>query len=136
MSLATYVPKAWGHEEILVATELYTLKRLVFLPGFVSSYHYHREKDESFCVIAGELEYVLHPIDPEDEEESTRKALERLTQPGSPIMRMGHKRRFWPWTAHRCRAYSVMPAVVLEVSTRDRPEDTVRLTESGIWTPL
>lgn len=123
-----FVPKAWGHEEILVRHELYTLKRLVVLPGYQCSIHRHRYKTETFVAQSG-LVYVeidtrafrewgeCRFADKEAWDPLPASLLSTVTIPAG--------------CAHRFYAVGSTPGVFLEVSTHDDPEDSERLIISG-----
>lgn len=50
-----FVPKGWGYESWIVNTEKYCGKLLFFKKGKQCSWHFHREKEETFYVHSGEL---------------------------------------------------------------------------------
>ena len=122
MSEKRYVPKAWGHEEILVATPLYTLKRLTVLPGFRCSLHYHAEKDETFLVESGRLQL---------ETVAVTSAGDFRGERSHRIYSAGQQVTLPPYTAHRFQCATDEPCVFLEVSTADRETDSYRLELSG-----
>ncbi len=45
--------KPWGYEKVQIITELYLLKELYIRQGFQSSYHYHKNKDETMLITRG-----------------------------------------------------------------------------------
>jgi len=45
--------KPWGYEKVQIVTELYLLKELYIREGFQSSYHYHKNKDETMLIARG-----------------------------------------------------------------------------------
>jgi len=47
------VKKPWGHEEILVNTGKYVVKKLFINPDASLSYQYHRVKDETIVCLEG-----------------------------------------------------------------------------------
>ena len=53
------VEKGWGHEVWLVNNEFYCAKLLTFRRGKKCSYHYHKNKTETFIIQKGicEIEY-------------------------------------------------------------------------------
>jgi len=104
------VQKLWGYEEILVNNEKYCAKFLYLNPGFQSSFHYHREKDETFLVLEGSCEL------------STPEEL--------LVLRKGQSYRLFPGASHSFSAADGKPCVILEVSTPHKEEDVVRLSES------
>ena len=58
MTTAT-VPKPWGHELIWAKTDRYVGKVLHIRAGEALSLQYHRVKDETIMVLAGELQLVF-----------------------------------------------------------------------------
>jgi len=110
------IEKVWGHEEVLVAGPLYTLKRLVIKPGFQSSLHYHQEKDETFYIEQGIITLEVGSTLP----------LERYT------LLPGAKFHLRPYLPHRFSNLNEDAASFLEVSTFDSPQDNFRLTESKV----
>jgi mannose-6-phosphate isomerase-like protein (cupin superfamily) len=101
----TLIQKVWGHEEIVVATELYTLKKLHLKKDFQCSTHYHPVKDETFVIDKG---HVLINV----------MGMENVCGPGFTV-------RLSPGTPHSFRG--ITDAVIVEVSTEDRPEDSIRI---------
>ena len=120
---ARYVPKAWGHEEILIATPNYTLKRLTVLPGFQCSLHYHVHKCESFLIESGVMLLETQSVD--------RLHNGLMGEPEHDIFQPGASVYLRNFTAHRFKCGSDAPCVFWEVSTYDDPADTVRLEPSG-----
>ncbi len=45
--------KPWGYEKVHIITDLYLLKELYIREGFQSSYHYHKNKDETMLITRG-----------------------------------------------------------------------------------
>ena len=39
--------KPWGYEKVLISTENYLTKEIYIKEGYTTSYHYHKEKEES-----------------------------------------------------------------------------------------
>lgn len=103
------VKKLWGAEYWLVNTELYCLKILVINPGFQSSLHYHKKKDETFFVEKGEV--LLECGD------STEQLLP------------GMRKRIKPGVRHRFSSVKDI-SVIMEVSTTHEDEDVFRIEES------
>lgn len=122
MNLPRYVPKAWGFEHVLVAMELYTLKRLTVLPGFRCSLHYHAEKMETFLIERGALALETVPV---------TSAGERCDAPKHRVLAAGQQLTLAPFTAHRFHCGTDEPCVFLEVSTFDAESDSCRLELSG-----
>ena len=48
--LEGYVEKGWGHEMIFATNEKYCGKILYIVKDRKCSWHYHKIKDETFCV--------------------------------------------------------------------------------------
>lgn len=58
------VDKPWGYEVIWAETDKYVGKRLVIRPKKRLSRQYHVKKDETFCVLSGDMQLQLgHPCD-------------------------------------------------------------------------
>ena len=49
------VDKPWGHEEILIQTNNYVMKRITITRGKRMSLQYHEQKEETIYVISGTL---------------------------------------------------------------------------------
>jgi NDP-sugar pyrophosphorylase family protein len=45
--------KPWGYEKVHILTELYLLKELYIREGYQSSYHFHKNKDETMLIVRG-----------------------------------------------------------------------------------
>lgn len=103
------VKKVWGEEFWLVNSDRYCGKLLTINKGAESSYHYHKEKEETFYCLYGQVgltvegkDYMLNPF-------SRPKTIEA-----------GEKHCFT----------GLAESVILEVSTHHDDKDTIRLTES------
>ena len=102
------VTKKWGWEFIPVNNELYCLKLMFCEDNIWSSdglYHMHVEKDETFIIVDGELELDI------DGKTKIYKVLQTV--------------RISPLTPHRFRSKWCQ---FMEVSTPDKPEDSIRGT--------
>lgn len=107
--MAVEIPKAWGKEIIIVNNNLYAGKLLLIDKGAYSSIHSHREKDETFYCIEGGVLLVV-----EDKAHWLRPGVDPIRiKPGQRHMFVG-----------------VAESKIIEVSTEDKNEDTVRLTKS------
>lgn len=106
------VDKPWGYELIFAETDSYVGKILHIEEGEQLSLQYHRQKDETIYVAAGELELELQ------EAESDR--LQRQ------VLKKGEARQIRPGTVHRMRALT--DCDVFEVST-PHLDDVVRLED-------
>ena len=103
------VQKVWGEELWLVNSNKYCGKVLTVNQDAQSSYHYHKEKEETFYCLYGQVgltvegkDYMLNPF-------SSPKTIEA-----------GEKHSFT----------GLMKSVIMEVSTRHDDNDIVRITES------
>jgi len=109
------VEKAWGEEIWLVNSGKYCGKLLLLDRGAESSYHYHKNKTETFYAIEGYAvltvegkEYILAPF-------ARPKTIE-------------------PKEKHKFRG--ITETVILEISTYHDEADVVRLTESKPARPI
>ena len=108
------IEKSWGREE-LITNESYCMKLLVYTRRIASSLHYHERKHETFFVSSGVFE------------------LERwgnLTGEVKSYMRLvpGDRVILPPRTPHRIRCE--IEGLIVEASTRDDPDDCVRIERS------
>lgn len=105
------VPKVWGTEYHLV-NRAYCAKILAARPGFVSSFHKHTRKAETFILLQGCLRLRLEGSN-----------MERVLNPGD-------QHTINPGTGHSFEAVGAT-AYILEVSTHHDDADVIRLSESG-----
>ena len=106
------IDKGWGYENIWVTNDLYCGKMLVFTEkGNKSSMHFHEEKDETWYVQSGEFE--VNWIDTETAKINVDKLKVGDTWNNPPLL---------PHQLH-----CIEPGTILEVSTRDCPEDNYRV---------
>ena len=112
------IVKIWGRERVIANHGLYCGKILFVEPGYQSSLHYHRIKDETFYVDSGEvsLEIFLDTARPRE------KHVLRLKK--------GQSIRIEPLTPHRFRSATSDPAKIIEVSTYHDDDDVVRIEDS------
>ena len=103
------IEKPWGYEVIWAKTENYSAKFLHINPNSRLSLQYHKEKEETLYVMAGDLVFQLG----EDGDET-------VTGPGSII----HVK---PGEVHRFGAGNT-PVMLSEVSTSEL-DDVVRLED-------
>jgi len=103
-----YIDKVWGEEIWLVNGE-YCGKLLVIDNKAQSSYHFHRNKTETFFCIEGYCTLIV---------EGKEELLAPFTRPKTIMA--GEKHKF-------C---SITPSVILEISTHHEEADVVRLTDS------
>jgi mannose-6-phosphate isomerase len=105
------VEKPWGHEIWWAETPLYVGKLLHVDAGQALSLQFHRQKDESSCVLSGRLLLTRGP-----------SAEELNTEEIGP----GFAWRAEPGTVHSIEA--IEDSVVVEVST-PQVDDVVRLSD-------
>lgn len=105
------VDKPWGHETIWADTDLYVGKILHIREGQALSLQYHEEKDETICVLTGEMTLIVGP---------SADALEEV------LLGPGQAYRITPGTVHRMVA--VRDCEVLEAST-PHLQDVVRIED-------
>jgi len=103
------VKKRWGRERWIVNCQLYCGKLLYLDKGAQSSYHYHKNKQETFYCLEGQVglhvndhDYLLNPF-----------SRPKTIKPG-----MRHS------------FFGLTEAVILEVSTRHDEKDVYRIKES------
>ncbi len=105
------VEKPWGYELIWADTDLYVGKILHINAGEALSLQYHEQKDETICVLSGEMLFVAGPS-ADELSEHRMKAEDAF--------------RVTPGTVHRMVA--VTDCDVLEAST-PHLQDVVRLDD-------
>ena len=105
------VEKPWGHELIWAHTERYVGKILHIKAGHALSLQYHRVKDETVHVLAGQMKFVHG--------DSEQAMTETLMNPGDS---------FRVTTGLRHRMVAVTDVDVLEASTPEL-DDVVRLED-------
>jgi mannose-6-phosphate isomerase-like protein (cupin superfamily) len=135
----TTVPKPWGHETIWAKTDRYVGKILHINAGHGLSVQYHRVKDETVFLLAGELKYWVQS----DEASGPRlqaSGPHRTAGTGeTPVagrqaipdmkdvrLKVGDAFRITPGTIHYMEA--ITDCDILEVSTPEL-DDVVRLKD-------
>jgi mannose-6-phosphate isomerase-like protein (cupin superfamily) len=108
------VPKPWGHETIWARSGRYVGKILHINAGHELSVQFHRQKDETIHLLAGEIIYRVQR-DPSNQENLDDVRL-----------KIGESFRIAPGTIHQMVA--VTDCDVLEVSTPEL-DDVVRLSD-------
>ena len=111
--------KEWGSEYVLPSNG-YTTKIMEIKPGFKCSLHFHRNKNETFILVQGQLHIEFYKPD-------STKHTHLLTKPLSSLI-------LPQCTPH---TFSVPkdqegPSIFLESSTEDDRNDNYRLTKSGM----
>lgn len=111
------VEKPWGYELIWAESDRYVGKILHINAGEALSLQYHEEKEETICVLSGEMRFLAGPSADALEEYRMRENDNFHTRPG---------------TVHRMIA--VTDCDILEAST-PHLEDVVRLEDRYGRTP-
>lgn len=112
------INKGWGHEDILIHTEHYCAKLLVFdREGAKSSLHFHKLKDETFLIQKGSFKLITV---------NTSNAAEE-----DHVLAVGDTYRLRPFALHQLIALED-DSVVLEVSTYDDPADSHRVRAGDV----
>lgn len=101
--------KVWGREEWIVNTDKYCGKILELNKGYRCSMHYHKNKDETFYILGGEVLLELNG--------------------SSRVMKKGDIQRIEPWIKHRFTG--LKKSKIIEFSTHHEEEDSYRETQSG-----
>jgi mannose-6-phosphate isomerase-like protein (cupin superfamily) len=100
--------KVWGSEEWIANTDKYCGKILNLKKGFRSSTHSHKNKDETFYILSGEV-------------------LMEVNGKGK-VMKKGEVQRIMPGTKHRFTGLA--KSKLIEFSTHHEEEDSYRDTQS------
>jgi len=111
------IHKVWG-EEIILKKEPYTVKVMRVDPGYRCSLHLHKEKEETFVLLTGQVSITT--VDPKTGQHSDTK----LSKPGDSLT-------IKPMTPHTFKALNDKNASILECSTVDSPSDSYRIFPSG-----
>ena len=106
---ARRVEKPWGHEEILVETDLYRLKILVIRAGEETSVQRHERKHEAFYIDGG-VAQVLHGTE-------------------TAFVSKGHLVVVPPGTVHQILAANNQGVRVIEVSNAVPDSDIERISD-------
>jgi len=107
--------KLWGTEYIIENTEDYCGKILNINPGFRSSVHYHKKKNETFFVLSGCVVLRIHETKDRFEDYIIK-----------PYEKYFIKKR----TLHSFKALT--PSVVIEFSIHHSESDVYRLEASCV----
>ena len=99
------VEKVWGIEEWMVNNKKYCGKILTLNPGYICSYHHHKEKDETFYCLRGAVYIRI------DKEEN--------------ILRDGESVRIMPGTMHEFASLE-KNSTIIEISTHHEDSDSHR----------
>ena len=110
--------KQWGIEQI-ICRKPHACKIMTLYPGYAVSFHWHREKTESFLLIEGEL--IVELID-----QWGKPSTIHLTKPYSSVT----IEKNMPHTFY-CPEDQEGNTVFIEASTTDSPDDSYRIYPSG-----
>jgi|TARA_R100001530_G_scaffold30114_1_gene23662 mannose-6-phosphate isomerase-like protein (cupin superfamily) len=113
MKKVQIIKKVWGKEEVICNNKKYAAKYLHLKKGYRCSLHYHKLKDETFIVRSG---FVFFEY---GKDYNMRKGI-CLSTKDSIRIKQGMYHRFTGLT----------DAIILEVSTEDKKEDSYRVTKS------
>jgi mannose-6-phosphate isomerase-like protein (cupin superfamily) len=109
------IPKHWGAEMVLINNDIGCYKLLYLLPNKLGSKHFHKEKNEVFTCVKGNIRLEYEGVDPH-----------YLSQDDSFVIQ--------PYKWHRFCAIGE-PAIILEVSDTHRDSDTFRHEPARDLTP-
>ena len=113
LSGSKIVRKPWGAEIHIVNHGEYCLKYLIFFKNRQFSFHVHFLKKELWHCVYGKLECVL--------------GAEFKSYSDYFIFKAGDKMELKPKVIHQLQA--IRNSIIVEVSTKDLPEDSIRLVE-------
>jgi quercetin dioxygenase-like cupin family protein len=136
MEFDRFVSKGWGHERWVVNGPLYCGKLLFVAKGRKCSWHFHKEKDETFHLLSGEVRLSFMygcdyehwrgqytPVDI-DVVNPNLEANVR-THAGHRTLRAGDTFHVPAGMVHQFEG--VFDSTILEVSTTHKDEDSYRL---------
>tara|TARA_Y100001951_G_C11243105_1_gene241741 strand:- start:332 stop:694 length:363 start_codon:yes stop_codon:yes gene_type:complete len=106
------VPKGWGYEKWIANSELYCGKLLFIRKGHRCSWHYHKNKDETFYIQSGEVLLIYGDVD--DMEKAQMK-----------ILGPGDKFYVYPGLRHQMQARE--DTELFEFSTQHFDSDSNRI---------
>lgn len=109
MEKSKKVKKLWGSEEWLANTDKYCGKILRLLPGFSCSYHFHKNKDETFYVLSGLIYLNL--------------------EGNEMILKKGQSQRILQGQKHKFASLKGKSKII-EISTHHEDSDSYREIES------
>lgn len=105
--------KDWGQEKWIENNGLYCLKEMLVLNFGACSLHYHKEKDETFYVVVGEM--IL------------------FCEGDFRILGPGDSYRIRPYREHSF--FGIQSTSFFEASTHHKDEDSYRLFDSMSFVP-
>lgn len=109
MSKMKEVKKVWGEELWIVNNDKYCGKLLFLNKNAISSYHYHKIKQETFYILKGQIALTIEGKD---------YMLDSRSSPKTIMPNQKHK------------VYGITSSVILEVSTPHDDKDVFREVES------
>ena len=109
------VDKKWGTEEWIVNRD-YCAKLMTLNPDHSCSFHFHKDKTETFYVLEGTMDIKLRDL-------KTGQILDRKLIPGDSVT-------IYPLQAHSFKTVMEFPCKFIEVSTHHDDADTYRIEES------
>lgn len=115
------VPKKWGSEWWLHNDDGYCCKYLFLDPGFTSSLHYHKDKEETFMVMKGQVQLEVLPF--------WHTNVDAFDVVNKYMLEELDFYTLRPNTPHRFTAIGGK-AVVVEASTKHDDNDVYRLEDS------
>lgn len=129
---ALLVPKKWGYERILANEGVgYCSKILTVIPnGMCCSLHFHWFKKETFHVIRGRLQLEIRALRATSYGKNKFVADDFNKSKIIPLY-TGQSITLPPFTAHRFWVDNQEVCEFVEASSYDKPEDSIRLIESG-----
>lgn len=113
---ALKIPKIWGRE-IILHNEGYCCKLLQYDGIRTSSKHYHEKKHETFVIADGLFEIEWFDLDNPNNRD------QRQYGPGACLS-------LEPRTVHRVKCLTPNGGTIIEASSKDDPDDCVRLEPS------
>ena len=111
--LEGFVEKGWGHELIWATNDLYCGKLMKFNKGAKFSMHFHKDKDESWYVLAGKFRVIWI---------ETQNADVRAKE-----LKIGDTWHNPPLLPHQIEC--IEEGTIIEVSTPDSVEDNYRVVK-------
>ena len=108
------VPKGWGYEKWIVNTEEYCGKLLFFNEGKRCSWHYHKQKDETFYLQSGKILLYYGDSDSLDDAEDI-------------VLEAGDKFHIYRGLRHQMVA--IEDSELFEFSTEHFDEDSYRVVK-------
>lgn len=125
-----FVSKKWGYELWIENNRDYCGKHLHVVPDHWCSFHYHKNKKETFYVIGGELLLIYTPYSDRLAEKIKSSPSDKSTlyrQFKTKILTKGDALTIHPYTIHTFTSNTSSPCDFIEVSTFHEDSDSVRI---------